>query len=295
MAGTKKFPLDLLLVAVPVILTDICILILPLSGSFISTVLSLPMVLFLPGYALIAAIFPAKNDLEGIERLALSFGLSIAIIPLIGLGLNYTPWGIRLIPILMSLSGFTLVMCWAAYLRRRKLPENKAFATHIKASFLALKTEVMENSETKIDKILMVILIFSILASVATLVYVIMAPKEGEHFTEFYILGPEGMADNYPTRYAVGENGTVIVGITNHEYRTMNYSMEMQLENTSMDLPENLIHISLGHDAAWEEPVTITPPFEGKNMKLEFLLFNETEKSVPYRDLHLWINVTEEA
>jgi len=295
MAGTKKFPLDLLLVAVPVILTDICILILPLSGSFISTILGLPMVLFLPGYALIAAIFPAKNDLEGIERVALSFGLSIAIIPLIGLGLNYTPWGIRLIPILMSLSGFTLVMCWAAYLRRRKLPENKAFATHIKASFLALKTEVMENSETKIDKILMVILIFSILASVATLVYVIMAPKEGEHFTEFYILGPEGMADNYPTRYVLGENGTVIVGITNHEYRTMNYSMEMQLENTSMDLPENLIHISLDHDATWKEPVTITPPFEGKDMKLEFLLFNETEKSVPYRDLHLWVNVTVEA
>jgi uncharacterized membrane protein len=33
------------------------------------------------------------------------------------------------------------------------------------------------------------------------------------------------------------------------------------------------------------------PPFEGKNMKLQFLLFNDTEKSVPYRDLHLWINV----
>jgi uncharacterized membrane protein len=29
-------------------------------------------------------------------------------------------------------------------------------------------------------------------------------------------------------------------------------------------------------------------------MKLEFLLFNETEKNVPYKDLRLWINVGEE-
>jgi uncharacterized membrane protein len=29
-------------------------------------------------------------------------------------------------------------------------------------------------------------------------------------------------------------------------------------------------------------------------MKLEFLLFNETEKNVPYKDLCLWIKVGEE-
>jgi uncharacterized membrane protein len=28
---------------------------------------------------------------------------------------------------------------------------------------------------------------------------------------------------------------------------------------------------------------------------LDFLLFNETDKTVPYRDLHLWINVTQGA
>ncbi len=295
MVGTRKFSTDLLLVAALVILTDIFVLISPLSGSFIRVTLGLPMGLFLPVYALIAALFPAKNDLDGIERIALSFGLSIAIVPLIGLGLNYTPWGIRLIPILMSLSGFTLAMCGAAYYRRKQIPDNERFEVHFKTSAIVLKAEILEKSETKIDKILTVILIFSILASVGTLVYVIMTPKEGEHFTEFYILGPEGLADNYPTRYVPGEGGTVIVGIVNHEYRTVNYSMDMRLENTSLDIPENLRYISLGHNATWEEPVTITPPFEGKDMKLEFLLFNETEKSVPYRDLHLWISVTKEA
>jgi len=39
--------------------------------------------------------------------------LSLALIPLVGLGLNYTPWGIRLNPLLASLTllalGFSVV------------------------------------------------------------------------------------------------------------------------------------------------------------------------------------------
>ena len=50
-------------------------------------------------------------------------------------------------------------------------------------------------------------------------------------------------------------------------------------------------HITLAHNDTWEEPVTLIPPFEGQRMKLEFLLYNETDKSTSYRDLHLWIDV----
>ena len=82
----------------------------------------LPLVLFVPGYVLIAALFPRNDDLDWLERVALSFGLSIAVVPLIGLVLNYTPWGIRLDPVLVSLSAFVLVMAVAATVRRLTLP-----------------------------------------------------------------------------------------------------------------------------------------------------------------------------
>ena len=113
-----------------------------------------------------------------------------------------------------------------------------------------------------------------------------------EPLTEFYILGPEGKADNYPTNYMLGGNGTVIVGITNHEYRHVNYTMDIRLKNTSLPLSPDQKYVSLGHNETWEKAVTINPPFEGTNMELEFLLFNEIE-SIPYRNLNLWINVTE--
>ena len=75
-------------------------------------------VLYLPGSMLIEALYPRREDLESLERLALSIGLSLAIVPLIGLLLNYTPWGIRLTPIVISLATFTETMAVLALVRK---------------------------------------------------------------------------------------------------------------------------------------------------------------------------------
>ena len=84
-------------------------------------------VLWLPGYTVIKALFPTQvpiqtrsKDLDTIERVALSFGMSIALVPIIGLLLNYTPWGIRLTPITLSLSALTLTFATAAIIREHQ-------------------------------------------------------------------------------------------------------------------------------------------------------------------------------
>jgi uncharacterized membrane protein len=89
-------------------------------------------VLFLPGDSLIAVLFLRKDDLDAIERIALSFGLSIAVVPLLGLALNYTPFGIRLSPILIVLSIFTISLALGAYVRRSRIPEGDRFAVEIR-------------------------------------------------------------------------------------------------------------------------------------------------------------------
>jgi uncharacterized membrane protein len=52
------------------------------------------------------------------EKLALSIGLSLAIVPLVGLMLNYTPWGITLTPIMVSLAVFTEALALSALVRK---------------------------------------------------------------------------------------------------------------------------------------------------------------------------------
>ena len=75
-------------------------------------------VLYLPGYTLIEALYPAKEDLSSLERLALSIGLSLALTPLVGLALNYTPWGIRLNSIFTALSLLTILLAMLALTRK---------------------------------------------------------------------------------------------------------------------------------------------------------------------------------
>jgi len=58
-----------------------------------------------------------SKELDNIERLALSVGLSLAVVPLAGLLSNYTPWGIRTAPVTFSLLALTLVFASAAVVR----------------------------------------------------------------------------------------------------------------------------------------------------------------------------------
>lgn len=277
---------DLKIVVFLQIMTILFVLIPPLNTTPIRAVLGLPMVWFLPGYALIAALFPGKKDLDGIERIALSFGLSIAVVPLIGLMLNFTPFGIRLLSVLISISVFTLIMCLITYYRRSRLTEDEAYGFNLTDIYPGAKE--LLNGDTKLDKILSGILVLSIIFSVIILVYVIVSPIHGEKFTEFYILGNEGKADNYPTTIASGNNSSLIVGIVNHEYSPENYTFLILLENNTLSRKE----IQLEHNSTWEERTYFTPEIKGNNLKLDFLLYKDNNLTVPYRNLHLWVNVT---
>lgn len=103
--------------------------------AYLRNVLGIIFILWLPGYALIKALFPqnlpfaktlthsldtSEKELDAIERIALSVGMSIALVPIVGLLLNYTPWGIRLTPIVLSLLALTTVFATAAMLRERQ-------------------------------------------------------------------------------------------------------------------------------------------------------------------------------
>ena len=92
--------------------------------AYIRHVLGLVFVLWLPGYSFIRALFPTrlpiktgKKELDSIERVALSIGMSLAIVPLVGLLLNYTPWGITITPITLSLMALTIIFSTTAIIR----------------------------------------------------------------------------------------------------------------------------------------------------------------------------------
>jgi len=86
-------------------------------------------VLWLPGYTFTKALFPEK-ELDSVERVALSIGISLALVPIIGLLLNYTPWGVRLIPITLSLIALTLTCASAAIVREHRTKLRRGSKTN---------------------------------------------------------------------------------------------------------------------------------------------------------------------
>ncbi len=282
----KRFiPLDLLIVLTITFLTIISIYVPIISKTPLNSILGLLFVLFIPGYTLIAALFPKKQDLDNIARLALSFGMSLAISPLIGLALNYTPFGIKLSPIVISLTIFTIIMVLISYIRRKKVSSENRFNPEITNSLSSLKQSF--NSESRLDKILSIILILSLVLAIATTAYIIVKPKEGEKFTEFYILGPNGKASDYPTNLTLGQSGKLFVGVVNHEYSTVNYKVLVKLQGKIIST-EN---ISLKNNQKWEKDIIFTPDASGTNQKLELILYKLPDDKNAYRSLHLWVNV----
>ena len=275
-----------------------------LIGLNVGNPLAILLVLFVPGYVLTAALFPAsydpaKLDIDWIERIALSFGLSIAIVPLLGLLLTFTPFGIRFTPIVATIAIFTAGVGYAAYWRRMRLPPNRRLSVTVDFAVPDWK------NYNAIDKGLTVALTASIVVAGGTLAYVVLTPRPSETFTEFYLLGPGANASRYPTNLTVNETGSVIIGIVNHEAATVDYKVRLDLVgvqivynatagfNETMEVNRTTwssFPVTLGDGQNWTQPYTFRINETGL-WKVEFLLFKDGEPSSAYRELHLYIRV----
>ena len=282
-----------------------------LNTSPFRIIYALPLIIFIPGYTLTAALFPNNIDIDGIERFALSIGLSIILIPCIGLVLNFTVWAIRLIPIIISLIIFTIVMVQIAQYRRFLEPEESRF--HVDFSeFIIVKKEGSTSFQgTVLTRALNTIIFLVLIGAICVTVYVIAIPKTEEEFTDFYILGENGKAADYPTDLISGSPSQVIIGIHNHEYKTVTYIVEIWMTNLSFDASTNStivnrmerldqFSVSIQHNETYQTPHTFTPGEAGLN-QLTFLLFKDAEPTDmltgneringSYRNLHLQVTV----
>jgi uncharacterized membrane protein len=220
-----KYPLDILLclgysiILLPVVLFNI-------NGTF-QILLGLPFILFIPGYLLLLCIFPNNtSELDPIYKFGISIGLSISVVPLIGILLYYSPFGLNLISILTSIFIIILLSGIIAIYHWQKLPQQKQLTISFNVPRL--------KSKSKFDQILMFFLLVTIIISIITAAFISFSPKKQELSTEFYILGITGKTTNYPENLKIGQNSNVTIGLINHEYKTINYTIEIWLVNQTI-------------------------------------------------------------
>lgn len=75
-------------------------------------------VLLLPGYTLVRALYPRKM-IDFVERIGLSISMSIALVCLVAFFLNFSPLGILVLPLVVSISLIITVFATVAVIRER--------------------------------------------------------------------------------------------------------------------------------------------------------------------------------
>ncbi|WP_255196459.1 DUF1616 domain-containing protein [Halorarius litoreus] len=288
------------------------------------------LVVFLPGYAAISAIFPKGTEhgetqrskpathrvlenITGVERVGLAFGLSIAIVALLAVVLNNTPWGIRRIPLIVSVNMFTVLATVIAAGRRMRVSETERFSVDI-YKWIATNRAKLFTHHSRIDSALNVLLVLGLVISIISVAYVSTVPPPGTRNTEFYLLtedddGELGMSD-YPSDFQIGESRPITLRVRNFEYETMEYTVVVKLQeyrevNNSTRIIEEreLNRIQTGnltHDTTWTRTEEITPTMTGDQLRVVFLLYEgdapeqaSTDKA--FRRTQLHINVSDSA
>lgn len=210
-------------------LAALLLTLLGLNNQVVRAIVTLPLVMVLPGYAITAAVFP-KGALGMPERLLFSIGTSLALAVLWGLLLNWTPWGYHTGSWLVLLCGTTLAASVVAQVRRRRTPLQARSS---------VKVSLRPHQGLLLGLALFV-------AGIAVWIARTPAPADGlKGYTMLWML-PD----------AAGQH-VVRLGVRSNEFDTTNYRLRVQVnDRTVREWPS----IQLGPNEQWEK--TIELPLE---------------------------------
>lgn len=330
-------PADLAATVGLVLLCDAFVLAPVLRETPVRAVLAFPLLLFLPGYAFVAALYPEGpgqvttedgfvfpyaegagglsgaldgRRISGLERVVFSTVLSVVVLALTSLSLNFTAWGIRLVPVVVSVSTFTVAAAVVAAVRRRALPEDERFSVPFRSA-LASVWRTLRRPDSRTDAALNVLVVVAVLVAASSVGYAVLFPSPGERFTEFYLLTRDDagdlLADDFPTTLQAGRPTELVVGVGNHEHEAVTYVVVGELqrvrvagnETTVLETePVGRFDVSLAHNETALEPVRVEPSMTGERLRLVFLLYRgeapaEPSMSSAYRSTYLWLEVAE--
>jgi uncharacterized membrane protein len=321
MAESKVSISDLVVMFGFTLLTAATVLLPSLAGSPVRTFCGLLFTLFVPGYALLALLFPERSTedslalaedvqlslrtgLTDLERVVLAFGASLALAVLVGLSVEVSPWDLGLQPILIGSTSLTIASVFGAAIRRSRTPSSRRFDPHLLGALHAgWKRHFRSPSRT--EKIFNVILVVVVLVAV----YSFVAPQDPNGLTEFYLLSEQEngtlSGQSYQTELVQGEPQTYVVGIGNYEGEQTTYTVIVELqrgtENGTGPAAERELdrfEVTVGDNRTERVSHSVEPTVTGDRLRVTYLLYRDAVPSNPtpanaYRELHLLVDVSE--
>ncbi len=226
-------------------------------------IVTLPLVLVLPGYSLTSALFPNRS-LGVPERALFSLGLSLVVVILGGLVLNWTPFGLRASSWVVLLGSITLGTCAAGLLRRR----GQSVAT--------LEWLRVGNIGLTVRQGLLLGLALAVLcgAVAISIIGAIRQPSPG--YTQLWML-PKG-SDHLTY--------TVQLGVSDMESSVMNYRLIITMDGTVVKVWDP---IDLQPNQKWETTLVFPQTSHAGAIQVEAVLYRADFPLTAYRHVQLWL------
>lgn len=292
----------------------------------VRTAVALPLVLFLPGYALLSVLFPSDRTAESAtpgdpvllirgsalawgHRVLLSFAVSVALLPPLGIGLAATRLGYEPMTVVDSLAILTVVGMVSGGVRRLRHHSGDGYRVPYRR-WLDETTGAVFGRASRLDTGLDLALAAAVVVAVATLGYAFVAPPSAASYSEFYLVSETGQgtptASDYPTAFTAGQSRPIVVGIDNGEGHQVSYAVVAQLQRVrtqggAVQVVERrqLDRFRTTLDAGERTRVrrTLTPETAGEDLRLVFLLYTDDVPETPTmasadRSLFLWVDVS---
>jgi uncharacterized membrane protein len=249
----------------------------PNRPQLVGMIFALPLTFILPGYTLTQTLirhrspgqppethtFKHQPSLKkgrppgGVDVLALSLGLSLAVDVLVGFMLNVLPVGLQTLSWALSLGLFiTICALLAAFFRRRDMPQV---------------TKAHKLRMTKSDGIPFGL---AILVATAAIWFAMIRPIEPQpSFTQFWMLPASSGS----------KSCAVSIGVRNFEVTPVTYHVMLMVNSFEAGTWSS---ITLAPEREWVQSALVTPQ-SATSVRVEAQLYREDKPGILYRDVHL--------
>lgn len=272
----------------------------------IEWVFGVPLLVALPGYAVVAALFPERPGSTSrvdrgppgwVVRAALSVVLSTVVVATVGIPLAAVG-ALALAPALVGVVGVSLACLWVAAVRRRTVaPERRA--DPLSAASGAPVRDLLGTSKLGAVGLVGATLVLAVALSVAG-----ATPGVDDPYSEVYVPADADGAlagEGTPTLVA-GADNEVTFALSNHEGRSAEYEVVLRLERLDADgevvarerLDRFETTLADGETETYERAVA--PETTGDRLRLRVLVYEgDAEPGVDLPDLTLrqFVAVTE--
>jgi uncharacterized membrane protein len=247
-----------------IVLISLLNLLLTLHRGYIPVIgllLALPLIFLLPGYTFVEVLFH-RRPLDGVRRLLLSFGLSIALDILSGLIINLFPIGLTKLSWTFYLSSFVIILSLVVLCLRGKDSLNGLWLSQIR---LNVRKHLV--GEIFICAALGIV-VFAFLFSNYSALH-----QHRKGFTQFWMVQSTKS----------GQSCSVLIGVDSFEFKQMKYHLIMTINNAQ---PTLLPLVVLSPQKTWKIVVPINPPVNN-SVVVEARLYRADEPAHAYRVVHL--------